>query len=32
MSYFRQLITTAQLSDSKRPELITAQSFFKQDI
>jgi tetratricopeptide (TPR) repeat protein len=31
-SYFEQLITTAQLSDSKRPELITAQSFLKQNI
>ena len=32
MSYFQQLITTAHLSDNKRPELITAQSFLKQDI
>ena len=32
MSYFQQLITTAQLSDTKRHELLTAQSFMKQNI
>ena len=30
--FFQQLLTTAQLSDKKRPELATAQSFLKQNI
>lgn len=31
-SYFQELLTTAQLSDKKRPELVIAESFLKQRI
>ena len=31
-TFFRQLITTAQLSDTKRSELVTAESFLKRSI